>query len=408
MGGEAIKALQIFQELKKREPQTIQITHERNRAEVSGRLKLENVFYIKDTIFAIFLWRSRIFSKLLDAWFCRKAVTMAEEIAQHKRVHDSKVIIHQTEPNSPVTPRTISRRHINVFGPINGNIYYPPIFRRYESTSARLRRYFHMPLQRLNSLLFRGLTKADMILCAGGNRTRQSLLVAGCSPQILHSSLDCGIRDELLDMPRIEHRGENLRFVHYGRTFHKGTFLVIEALARTKRAVAVDIIGQGPEIERCKKLAAELGVNNRVRFLGWYDDHKEFLKSLGQYRGGLLPTLEDANGIVVQEGMALGLPMICLDWGGPQLLIQHGISGYLIEPISQEHIVTKIAEYLDNLSSNADCADRMSVLGRKVAQDWRWSVVVNDWIGKYRQLPARSTPRKLALFQAWLPLAPLT
>src|SRR5262245_58801604 len=69
MGGEGIKALQIFQEIAKLHPNTIQITHERNRKELSDRLKLTRVYYVADIKFSLFLWHSRVLSKLLDPWF---------------------------------------------------------------------------------------------------------------------------------------------------------------------------------------------------------------------------------------------------------------------------------------------------------------------------------------------------
>ena len=43
MGGEAIKALQSFQELKKLHPDTLQITHARNRAEVARNIILQHL-----------------------------------------------------------------------------------------------------------------------------------------------------------------------------------------------------------------------------------------------------------------------------------------------------------------------------------------------------------------------------
>src|SRR5438034_5648437 len=98
MGGEAIKALQIFRELSKVHPATIQITHERNKAELSDRLRLSDVYYVADTPVALFLWHSRIFKWLLDPWFCRKAVRLAEMLAYEKRSTFVGAIIHQTEP----------------------------------------------------------------------------------------------------------------------------------------------------------------------------------------------------------------------------------------------------------------------------------------------------------------------
>ena len=382
MGGEAIKALQSFQELKKLHPETLQITHARNRAEVV-RLGLKDVHFVEDSALAVFLWRSVVFRMGLNVWFGVCAMRMAEQIAKD-RGHQGRVVIHQVEPNSPVVPRILSDRHTNVFGPINGNIYYPPIFRAHESLSAKLRRITHLPLQRLNRLRPGGLKRADQILVAGGERSLVSLRAAGCPETTLRETLDCGIKDELLDRPRIKHEGVNLRFIHVGRlVFFKGTHLAIEALAKTRNDVHLDIVGRGAQLETCQALVQRLGLQHRVRFVDWYASQADFLKTLPDYRGMVLPSLEDSNGIVIQEAMAAGLPPVCLDWGGPALLIDHGRSGFLIAPTSVEHITKGIAECLDRLATDHDLAESMSKAGRAAASEWRWSMLAARWLEGY-------------------------
>jgi glycosyltransferase involved in cell wall biosynthesis len=191
----------------------------------------------------------------------------------------------------------------------------------------------------------------------------------------------------VVDRPRIEQSGENLRFVHYGRlVFHKGTALAIGAIAKTQRAVYLDIIGRGPELENCKQLTATLGLEMRVRFLDWFPSHDDLLNSLSQYRGVILPSIEDANGIVVQEAMALGLPAICLNWGGPQLLIKNKVSGFLIDPISKDYIVSSIARCLDDLASNSELAEGISISARAQAEYWRWSKIAQSWLSMYEAI----------------------
>lgn len=274
-----------------------------------------------------------------------------------------------------------------MFGPINGNIYYPAIFRAHEKLQARIRRVFHMPVQRLNRLLFSDLRKADLILCAGGDRTRVSLRAAGCPETAIRESLDCGIREELLQRPRVSHQGRNPRFLHFGRlVFHKGTALIIESLPKTRQRICLDVVGRGPELENCKQLTARLGLGDRVRFLGWYESHQDLFASFHDYRGVLLPSIEDANGIVVQEAMAAGLPPICLDWGGPQLLVDDGVNGFLIEPKSREHITDGIAARLDALAEDAALAESMSIAARAKAEAWRWPRIIESWSALYGQL----------------------
>lgn len=387
MGGEGIKALHIFQELKKIHPETIQITHSRNRPELTNRLHLSDVYFVEDSWVDRLIWRSIVLRWLLNWWFSFKAVRLADELARQLAGNKQQVVLWQTEPNSPVVPRVLSKRQANCFGPINGNIYYPPIFRRNEKLMPRLRRIAHMPVQRVNRWLSRGISSADLIFCAGGERTRQSLRTAGCSDDILFDTLDCGIKDELLERPRISHEGENLRFVHFGRlVFHKGTFLIIEALVKATNA-RLDIVGKGPELERCRKLAVDLGVADRVNFLGWYTNHDDLFDSLAQYRGFVLPSLEDANGIVVQEAMAVGLPAICLSWGGPQLLVEHGVTGFLVEPRSIDQITDEIAKYMDVLAYGGALAESMSIRSRAAANSWRWSSVLRSWVGELGKLP---------------------
>lgn len=382
-GGEGIKALQIFEQFRKIYPNTIQITHARNRAELDAKPEIKNVMYVEDSALSIFLWKSYIFRWFIDTWFSYAAVTMAEKYVKAHNI-TAPVILHQTEPNSPVVPRALSRKYINVFGPINGNIYYPPIFRDRESLPTRIRRLTHFPLQKLNRLLPFGLKGADLIFSAGGRRTSDSLKYAGCSLDIIEDSLDCGIDDKILEQTRVIHASENLRFVHYGRlVFHKGTALLIKSLKKTKFDVTLDIIGSGPELENCKRLTIELGLAQRVNFRDWFPSHDDLLKNLHQYRGLVLPSMEDANGIVVQEAMALGLPCICLDWGGPQLLVKNGETGYLVAPESIDFITTQIASHMDRLSQDSNLAEQYSIEGRRIAQSWRWSEVATEWINRY-------------------------
>ena len=386
MGGEAIKALQIFREIKKQRPNTLQISHGRCRKDIE-RLAIADVNFIEDTPFSLLLWRSRIFRWALDPWFAIKAVSLAAKIARERGLTGNQVIIHQTLPNSPVVPRFVSHGHCNVFGPINGNIYYPTLFRKHESVKNRFRRIFHVPAQIINRCFFHGKTWADAVIYAGGERTKRSLLAGGYRASSLISTFDSGVDDEILDKERIKQSGKNLRFVHYGRlVFHKGTALVIEAMALTRLPITLDIIGQGPELARCHQLVNHLNLGSRINFIDWFPSHADLLSRLTQYRGMILPTFEDANGIVVQEAMAIGIPPICLDWGGPQLLIEDGLSGFLIKPSSIKEIVESIAECMDQLAEDALIAEKISKSARATAEKWRWSVLASSWISIYDSL----------------------
>jgi glycosyltransferase involved in cell wall biosynthesis len=393
MGGEAMKALQILREIRQVLPDSLQITHDRNRAEIV-RLGLDGVHFVSDSRVSLSMWRTVVLRAALGPWFSWKAVRLAEQLASTHAAAGRPVVIHQVEPNSPVMPRCLSRRFPNVLGPINGNIYYPRLFRRHESFSAGMRRRLHMPLQWLRRALPPLRRDAELVLVAGGERTRQSLMAAGLDQGTFVDTVDCGVPESLLARPRLTHQGVNLRFVHFGRlVFHKGTALAIRALANSRLPIELDVVGRGPELEPCRRLVEELGLQSRVRFLDWYERHEDLIASFGAYRGMVLPSIEDANGIVVQEAMALGLPPVCLDWGGPQLLVKDGESGFLVRPDSMEAITRGIADRLDRLAEDPALAERISVAARRQAADWRWSEVMQQWLGLYRSLTVQRVGR---------------
>lgn len=385
-GGEAIKALQIFEQLHGLIGDVTQITHGRNRAELEKHPLGADIQYVDDDWVDLLLWHSVGLRVFLTPWFSFRAVKRAEALAA--RMKDGKhVIIHQTEPNSPVATRWTSARFKNVFGPINGNIYYPKAFRRFESTGTKMRRLLHFPLQMLNRLFWRGISNADLVLAAGGDRTVRSLRAAGVPLSRIRETLDCGIPSSLCEMPYAPTRASLGRFIHFGRlVFHKGTHLAIEAVARSHSSVTLDVVGRGPELSRCRDLARRLGVDDRVRFLDWYESRDDLFASFPSYCGMILPSIEDANGIAVQEAMAVGLVPICLDWGGPHLLIDDGISGYLVPPERLEEIPSRIARCLSLLAQDLHLVCEMSANAKTRASAWKWTQLASDWVGCYSTL----------------------
>jgi glycosyltransferase involved in cell wall biosynthesis len=169
--------------------------------------------------------------------------------------------------------------------------------------------------------------------------------------------------------------------------FHKGTALIIESIAQSKQGARLDIIGRGPELARCQQLVKELGLEAKVRFLDWFPTHSDLITALGDYRGLVIPSIEDANGIVVQEAMALGLPVIALDWGGPQLLVHHEQTGYLVRPDSRSSIVQHIASHMDELAMDGDLAEKFSIAGRECADRWSWPILAREWAKAYEEVP---------------------
>jgi glycosyltransferase involved in cell wall biosynthesis len=99
----------------------------------------------------------------------------------------------------------------------------------------------------------------------------------------------------------------------------KGGSLVIAAVAHTPDW-RLRICGEGRDLGRLRRLADEKGVSSRVEFLPWLP-REELLRVMREEADLLLfPSLHDEAGWVVVEALTSGLPVLCLDRGGPPLL----------------------------------------------------------------------------------------
>jgi len=76
------------------------------------------------------------------------------------------------------------------------------------------------------------------------------------------------------------------------------------------------IIGSGPEETRLRTLVRREQLQDKVHFLGW-KPHHELISEMASHDVFLFPSLRDGGGTVVIEAMAAGMPVICLDTGGP-------------------------------------------------------------------------------------------
>ncbi|MBV8631655.1 MAG: hypothetical protein JOZ83_12065, partial [Silvibacterium sp.] len=213
MGGEAIKALQIYLELERQGVEVYQITHERVQAELSRNYPDMRASYVKDTQLQVLLNRIAPLKALLHPIFLRGALKQLKPLLKE---HPG-AIVHFNSPVSPVLPFFVVRGAKVVIGPLNGNIHYPPAFRHREGLSYRVRRWLHPLMQFLLRYTFRGKQRADALLVAGGERTYESLRMAGCRDEQFVDSIDSGVLDRLYKAPRMAQSGRNLRFYQNGR-----------------------------------------------------------------------------------------------------------------------------------------------------------------------------------------------
>ena len=137
----------------------------------------------------------------------------------------------------------------------------------------------------------------------------------------------------------------------------KGIHHWMEALALLAGGGAADVrslvIGKG-DSERWHRLAARLGIADRLTFIGPSDRVSEF-----HHAGDILvhPTYFDPCSRVVLEAMVAGLPCITTRWDGASEMIEDGVNGYVLD---DPRDVQALAGYVDELRD----VDRRQAMGR--------------------------------------------
>lgn len=131
------------------------------------------------------------------------------------------------------------------------------------------------------------------------------------------------------------------QFIH-----RKGFDVLLKAAASVNGDTGIYIIG-GEETEEYRRLRQELGLKN-VHFLGFQSkqDLVKYYKAADLF---VLPTREDIWGLVINEAMAYGLPVITTDRCVAGLeLVENGVNGYIVPVGDHTLLAEKINEVLSS------------------------------------------------------------
>jgi N-acetyl-alpha-D-glucosaminyl L-malate synthase BshA len=99
------------------------------------------------------------------------------------------------------------------------------------------------------------------------------------------------------------------------------------------------LVGEGPDLPKIQAKISEMGLEDKVRFLGRQDEIAQVI-SLADLL--LLPSEKESFGLVALEAMACGVPTIGSQTGGIPELIEHGKTGF-IAPIGDTESMAKYA-----------------------------------------------------------------
>lgn len=186
---------------------------------------------------------------------------------------------------------------------------------------------------------------------------KQKLIKLGCTPakiQVIHSGIDC---TKFSFRPKTPEPNKPVKLITVSRLVEKkGTEYAIKAaynLLQKHVNLEYSIVGDGPLRQQLQQLINSLGIQEKVKLLGWRS-HDEVIQLLSSSHIFILPSLTayngDSEGIpnALKEAMAIGLPVISTHHSGIPELIKDGITGFLVPERNSTALEDKLAYLLHN------------------------------------------------------------
>jgi glycosyltransferase involved in cell wall biosynthesis len=206
----------------------------------------------------------------------------------------------------------------SVWGPVGGGTTTPPALYRFLGWRGVLGEWEKLVLVTLMSLrpATRRTWRRATIRLAETEATRARL------PHALRAATRVVNRAALAIVPPVSavRRGSYLVFPSALQP-RKGPRLAVEALAHTPRGVRLVFVADGPEKAALERLAARLGVADRVEFRGRVPRDDLFALEAGA-AAVVFTGLREEGGLALAEAMLIGAPVIVLGHGGARLLAE--------------------------------------------------------------------------------------
>ncbi len=137
------------------------------------------------------------------------------------------------------------------------------------------------------------------------------------------------------------------------------------------------IVGTGPALEYYKGMAARLGLQGKLEFVGFVENDRlpEYYAACDAF---CIPSTFETQGVVCLEAMASGKPVVGADYLAIKELVRNGANGELFRPNDSGECARKIRKVLYNIDSYKDM--------RSTARRYSIQNATDDLIGLYRRI----------------------
>ncbi len=296
-------------------------------------------------------------------------------------------VVHRLTPLTPTTPSPLARHCRRagvpfVLGPLNGGVPWPAAF----DAARRQEREWLSYVRRAYRLLpgYRGTLRSAAAVVVG-SRDTLSQIPASVRPKCVYLP-ENAVDPERFRRPHPRRPELPLRLAFVGRLVpYKGPDMLLEAAAGLIRQgqVIVELIGEGPLRPTLESLIAREGLRDGAHLAGWVD-HGKLQGRLAETDVLVFPSIREFGGGVVLEAMALRVPALVVDYGGPAELVTPE-TGWLVPLGTRLQIVAGLRAALDRLCADPDqIVTRGAAAARRVARLFTWDRKAHQMLAIYR------------------------
>ena len=170
-----------------------------------------------------------------------------------------------------------------------------------------------------------------------------------------------------------------IRLAYFGRLApNKGLDLLLHALAMGKFAgpVALDIWGNGSELERLEELCRAHSLGSVVNFCGRYPEGAEFARLICDYDALVLPSTGiEGLPLILLEAMAYGVPFLATRVGAIPDCCAHNEDAVLVDP-STDAIRSGLEQLVSRLVAKSFSTERLIDY---YAKNFSYDVMASRW-----------------------------
>jgi glycosyltransferase involved in cell wall biosynthesis len=400
MGGEATKPFSIFRFLRRAGVDVRLLVHDRCRSELGASFpeELDRIHYVHDTPAQRRLVRlGQPLPDKVDYLTFRSAIQhitqRMQRVMARRLVREHSIdVVHQPVP---ISPKQVSSIHDVgapvVIGPMCGGMDYPPAFRHHQGPVSRAVEATARAGAQVLNRVFPGKLRAAALIVAN-ERTRLAL-PRGTRGRV-YGMPESGV--ELASYPPIDYetRADDglVRFLYLGRLVDwKMVDLLVDAFAVVARRLPparLDIVGDGEELAPLRRRRDALKLAERVDLPGWASK-AQGLERLRRADVFVMPSLRECGGNALLEAMAVGLPCVTANWGGPGFYVDD-TCGIRVEPRGREQYVAGLADAMLRLGGSKDARAAMGTAARRrlAANYFTWESKMRRLMEIYRHVVA--------------------